>query len=115
MHDVTFSYESSENDQKTDSIFRVLEAMCNYRAVVVHDDRVDVKYLLTLKPQHFDTGDSWHDLCAYTIVFVMLAPRCVQYIERVGLSEDLRKPPERRLRELWDEFNRWLTVWRVDL
>ena len=87
--------------------------MRKYRSVAVYDNGVDIYYLLTLKPRQLDTTESWSDVCADTLVQVMIAPAYVKDIERVTLSEDERKPPERRDRETCDEFDRRLTAFRV--
>ena len=58
MPEVTFSYESSENDLETDPIIRGHKMKRNYRPVVEHDDVFVVYYLPTLKSRYLDTGDS---------------------------------------------------------
>ena len=114
MHEAAFSYESFKDDLETHLIVRAQKMMRNYWPVVVHDDKVDVYYLSTLKSRHLDTGASRDDVSANTIVHVMFTPTCVQDIERVRLHEDERKPPDRKEKECWDEYDPRLTAWGVE-
>ena len=114
LQDISFWYGDVDDDYERHPLMRARALLQEYKPIVVHEDGLDVYYLPTLVPLHTETGETWTEYCADVLVWVLTEPEHQGALDRIGLSEEDRTPPDRNRGEVDADYDERLTAWGIE-